>query len=151
MAGANVTYSFLNVSATIAGPGGAFQLGAGAGTSKEGISITFTEDVDKMDIGSDGRGMHSLRASKGGVVTVTLLKTSPINQQLTTMFNLQRASAATHGINVITVSDTARGDLYVCSQCAFIKFPDNRYSEDGNFLEWRWNAIVVEPVLGGGA
>lgn len=150
MAG-NVTYSFLNVSAVLAGPGGSIQLGAGSAAAKEGIKLSFVEDTDKMDIGSDGRGMHSLRANKGGTISVTLLKTSPTNNLLTTMFNLQRASSATHGINVLTITDPVRGDLYVCSQVAFIKFPDNAYSEDGNMLDWRFNAITMEPVLGPGA
>lgn len=151
MAGSNVTYSFLNVSAVIAGPGGSIQLGAGAAAAKEGIKLSFVEDTDKMDIGADGRGMHSLRASKAGTVSVMLLKTSPVNNQLTTMFNLQRSSSALHGINVITVTDPVRGDLYVASQVAFVKFPDNAYSEDGNMLEWRFNAVTIEPVLGAGA
>lgn len=151
MAGQNSTYSFLNVSAVLAGPGGVIQLGAGSGASKEGISISFVDDTDKMDIGSDGSGMHSLRASKGGTLSVRLLKTSPTNNLLTTMFNFQRASAALHGTNVVTITDNVRGDLYVASQVAFAKHPDNTYSEDGNMLEWRFNAIRIEPVLGAGA
>lgn len=150
MTAQNVTYSFLNVSATIAGPGGAISLGNGAGTAKEGISLSFVDDTDKMDIGSDGAGMHSLRASKGGTVSVRLLKTSPTNNALTTMFNLQRSSAALHGINTLTISDNVRGDLYVCTQVAFTKHPDNSYSEDGNMLEWRFNAIRIEAALGAG-
>ena len=150
MAGANVTYSFLNVAATLSGPGGVVNIGAGSAATKEGISISFMEDTDKMDIGADGRGMHSLRANKGGTISVTLLKTSPTNNSLTTMFNFQRESSALFGINVITITDPIRGDLYVCEQVAFTKHPDNRYSEDGNMLEWRFNAIRMTPVLGAG-
>jgi hypothetical protein len=150
MAG-NVTYSFLNVAAVISGPGGTIQLGAGAGSSKEGISISFVEDTDAMTIGADGSGMHSLRASKAAVITATFLKTSPTNSKLTTMFNFQRSSSANAGQNVLTISDPVRGDMYTCAQVAFVKHPDNRWSEDGNMLEWRFNAVTVEPLLGAGA
>lgn len=151
MPGNNVTYSFLNVSAVLVGPGGTIQLGAGAAAAKEGIKIMFSTDTNKKDVGADGRGMHSLRADKSGQYEVSLLKTSPTNQLLTTMFNLQRSSSALHGINVLTVTDPVRGDLYVGSQVAFVKFPDNAYSEDGNMLVWRFDAITIEPVLGAGA
>ena len=52
---------------------------------------------------------------------------------------------------MITITDPVRGDLYVATQVAFTKFPDNHYSEDGNMLEWRFNAVKIEPVLGAGA
>ena len=42
------TYSFLDVQATIVGPGGAFSLGSGAGVAEEGISIEPTGEIDTM-------------------------------------------------------------------------------------------------------
>ncbi len=53
-------YSFLNVNATIAGPGGAFNLAAGAAAAEEGITIEAAEDKNVMTIGADGQGQHSL-------------------------------------------------------------------------------------------
>src|SRR5690348_11425020 len=95
------TYSFLNVQASIVGPGGSFNLGDGAGVTEEGITIERQDDKDAMTIGADGIGMHSLRASKAGTVTVRLLKTSPQNAKLMAMYDLQTLSSTLHGQNVI--------------------------------------------------
>ncbi len=34
-----------------------------------------------MTVGADGEVMHSLHAGKSGTITVTLLKTSPVNKK----------------------------------------------------------------------
>jgi hypothetical protein len=142
------TYSFLNVSSKLAGPGGAVDLGASAQVSKEGITITFAEDRDKMDVGADGAAMHTLRANRAGTIVVRLLKTSPTNNALTNMANLQFSSAALHGQNTLIVRDAVRGDLYTCTQVAMVRNPNNVYAEDGNMLEWSFNAGQIIPALG---
>src|SRR5690349_2622434 len=98
---ASRTYSFLNVQATIAGPGGNFNLGNGAGASEEGITVEPAGDKSTMTIGADGSGMHSLHADKSGTVMVRLLKTSPQNAKLQAMYDLQTADSRLHGQNVI--------------------------------------------------
>ena len=57
------TYSFLDVTAAIQGPGGSINLAAGAGSAEEGITIEAMEDKNIMTIGADGAGMHSLVAN----------------------------------------------------------------------------------------
>ena len=59
-------YSFMDVSATIAGVGGVVDLGYGASVAEEGISIVQTEDRNLMTVGADGEVMHTLRAGKSG-------------------------------------------------------------------------------------
>lgn len=60
------TYSFMDVSATIVGPGGIVDLGYGAATAEEGISIAYTEDKNLMTVGADGKVMHTLRCGNSG-------------------------------------------------------------------------------------
>ncbi len=141
-------YSFLDVQAAIVGPGGAFSLGSGAGAAEEGISINATAEIDGMQVGADGTGQHSLHADKSGKVTVRLLKTSPTNKLLSAMYNFQTASAASHGQNTITVSDSVRGDVVTCRQCAFAKAPDLNYGTEAGTQEWEFNAIAIDRVLG---
>jgi hypothetical protein len=85
------TYSFLNVQASLAGPGGLLNLGQGAAAAAEGITVARAGDRNKMTIGADGNGMNTLIADKSGQVTVRLLKTSPQNAAL--MAHVQRAAA----------------------------------------------------------
>lgn len=142
------TYSFLDVNASIVGPGGAFSIGQGAGVSEEGISFAPSENINNMHIGADGNGMHSLHADKSGKVTVRLLKTSPTNQLLSAMYAFQTATGTAHGQNTIVCIDKSRGDVVTCSQAAFAKAPDLAYAKDGGTVEWIWDAIKIERTLG---
>lgn len=144
------TYSFLNVSALIAGPGLAANMGAGAAVEEEGITITPVEDKNVMVIGADGKGQHSLIASDACTVTVRFLKTSPLNALLMAAYDLQSASAALWGINVITVTDSNRADLHIVTGSAFKKKPEINYDKAGKMIEWVFDGIQASSVLGAG-
>jgi len=79
------TYSFKDVHATLAGPGGTISLGNGANVAEEGISCEQIEDKTSWQVGADGSVAYSLHAAEIFRVTVRLLKTSPTNQQLSQM------------------------------------------------------------------
>jgi len=144
------TYSFLDVVAAINGIGGSINLAAGAASAEEGITIESTQDKNVMTIGADGEGMHSLVADESSVVTIRLLKTSPINAQLQLMYNLQTRSSVTHGKNVITVRDVARGDFIALTQAAFKKRPTINFAKEGGMMEWTFDAIKTNTILGVG-
>lgn len=144
------TYSFLDVTAAIDGPGGSINLGAGAGVAEEGITIEGVNDKNTMLIGADGAGMHSLMADESSTVTIRLLKTSPVNAQLSQMYNTQTVSSATHGRNTITVRDIARGDSITLQQVAFKKRPTIEYAKEAGMMEWAFDAISTVAVLGVG-
>lgn len=143
-----MVYSFLNVKAFIAGPGLAINLGEGAAAAEEGITIEPTEDKNVMTIGADGKGQHSLVASNAATATVRLLKTSPVNGYLMIAYDLQTATSALHGQNIITISDSARGDLNVLQACAFKKKPAITYAKEGGMMEWTFDVIQANTVLG---
>ena len=145
------TYSFADVQASISGPGGSFNMGSGSGSAEEGITVAMTEDKNTMTIGADGAVMHSLHAGKSGMVMVRLLKTSPVNRQLTQLYNTQTASSALHGSNTVTVADPVRGDLVTCQQVAFAKHPDVVWQKEGNTNEWTFHAGVIDWSLGSGS
>jgi hypothetical protein len=144
------SYSFMDCNASIVGPGGAFSLGNGAGAAEEGISITASQDISSMTMGADGSGVHSLHADKSGKLSVRLLKTSPVNALLAAMYAFQTANSANHGQNVITLLDTARGDVITCTSVAFAKAPDLNYQKEAGTNEWTFNAIRIDRLLGRG-
>lgn len=144
----STTYSFLDVNASIVGPGGAFSLGTGAGPAEEGITITPTGPIGAMQIGADGNGQHSLFADHSGKVVVRLLKTSPVNAQLAGLYEFQISSGAFYGQNVFTLANIATGDVVTCQQTAFAKAPDLHYSKEAGFNEWEFNALRITRTLG---
>lgn len=145
-----MTYSFLSIVATIAGPGGLINLAAGAAVAEEGLTIEAVEDKNAMTIGADGSGQHSLIASNASLITVRLLKTSPVNFQLMLMYDLQSVSAALWGQNVFSLVDTARGDLVIGQSAAFKKKPTLTYAKEGGMNEWTFDSISSSAVLGNG-
>lgn len=143
-------YSFLNVNCAIAGAGGNLNLGSGAAVSEEGITIEHGADKNVMTIGADGRGQHSLVADSSTTITIRLLKTSPLNAGLMAMYNLQQASTALWGANVITCTDPVRGDTTIAQACAFKKVPTLTYAKEAGMNEWTFDSINTTTVLGSG-
>lgn len=142
------TYSFMDVSATIAGPGGSFALGYGAGVAEEGITINRTQDKNTLTTGADGTPMNSLHAAKPGEIIIRLQKTSPTNALLMAMYDLQSLSSANWGQNVIVVSNTATGDTTTARFCAFKRAPNLVYATEGGMNEWTMDAGLVDSILG---
>ncbi len=142
------SYSFLDVSAVIDGPGGNFSLKGE--NSEEGISLEPVGDQSTMTVGADGKVMHSLAADSAVTVAVRLLKTSPVNAQLREMFKYQTASAARHGRNTITIRDAVRGDLEVIGDVAFKRLPPNNWAKAGNILEWSFDGVISSGTMGSG-
>lgn len=143
-----MVYSFQTIVAAIIGPGGSINLANGAGAAEEGITIEAVNDKNTMVIGAGGEGMHSLSADDSSTVTVRLLKTSPVNAVLQIMYNLQTASTILHGRNVITLRDIARGDVVTLTGVAFKKRPALSYAKDGGTVEWVFDAIKTDTILG---
>lgn len=141
-------YSFIDVTATLAGPGGVVNLGYGAAVAEEGISVVMAGDKNAMVIGADGEGMNTLRADKSGSITVRLLKTSPQNPQLMAMYDAQSMSSSLWGNNLITVTQVNAGDIHTARQVSFKKKPDIKYAKDGDILEWVFDAVKIDGILG---
>lgn len=142
------TYSFLDVVGSLVGPGGAINLGQGSASAEEGITIEPAEDINTLTVGADGTPMHSLSANKSGTVTVRLLKTSPVNQKLQLLYDLQTASSRNHGGNTITIGNSVTQDLITCRQVAFKRAPTLTYAKDGGMNEWSFDAGIIDRALG---
>lgn len=142
------TYSFQDVQASIVGPGAAFSVGAGSGVASEGITIDSAEKKNTMTVGSDGEVMHALHADKSGTLTIRLLKTSSQNALLQAAYDAQTMSSALHGKNIITVTNSASGDVTTCRDCAFSRKPQITYDSDGAKIEWVFNVGKIDSILG---
>ena len=142
------TYSFLDVTASLTGPTGVIDLGQGSANSEEGITQTKGGNKNTMTIGADGEVMHSLHADKSGTITVTLLKTSPVNKKLSLAYNAQSQSSATWGNNVIVIRNTASGDISTARSCAFQKQPDFNNAKEGGTVAWVFDCGKIDQLLG---
>lgn len=141
-------YSFMDVSASLTGPTGDIDLGYGSANSDEGITVVMAGPKNTMTIGADGEVMNSLHADKSGTITVTLLKTSPVNKKLSLMYNAQSQSSASWGNNVIVVRNKVSGDISTARSCAFQKQPDHANAKVGNTVSWVFDCGKIDQLLG---
>ena len=142
------TYSFEQISATLVGPTGVVDLGAGSANATEGITISLGNSRNTMTIGADGEGMHSLKADKSGTVTVRLLATSDRNALLQSMYDAQALAASSWGANVITIRNKGNSETTVCRGCAFQRQPDRTYGAEGSTVEWVFDCIKIDTITG---
>lgn len=142
------TYSFQDVTATLAGTTGVVDLGFGAANAKEGITVALATPRNTMTVGADGEVMHSLKADKSGTVTVRLLYTSPTNALLQAMYDAQALSSSAWGNNVIVIRNKGNNETTTCRSCAFQKQPDRVYAEEGTTLEWVFDCGKIDTISG---
>lgn len=142
------TYSFVDVTASLTGPGGMIDLGYGSAVSAEGITVTMAGAKNSMITGADGEGMHSLRADKSGTITVNLLKNSPTNKKLSATYNAQSLSSSLWGKNVIVIRNKVSGDTVTARECAFQKQPDHSNTEKDGTVAWVFDCIKIDMLLG---
>ena len=145
----STTYSFIDVQAALSSATASIVMSEN-GIAREGIRVTMLEEKDRMQIGADGTGMHSLNASNAGRITVALLKESPVNAQLSTLYNYQSVSAANWGGIQISITNPVTGDNITAIQGAFAKRPDVIYDVDGQMISWEFNFISIQTILGNG-
>lgn len=141
-------YSFMDVSASMSGPTGIIDLGYGAQNAEEGITVAMAEAKNTMTIGADGEVMHSLHAGKAATVTITLLKTSPVNKKLSLAYNAQSQSSALWGNNVFVIRNSASGDLVTIRSAAFQKQPDWNNPKVAGTVAWVFDGGKVDQLLG---
>lgn len=142
-------YSFLDITASISGSGGSFSLKGG--NAPEGITVVPDNDMTETATGADGAIMHSLmEQGRTGMVTITLLKTSPVNAQLQQLINSQSQTSATWGDNVISIRDVVRGDDLTISEAAYIRQSDVNYAASGGTMAWTFRGRLSSVVLGSG-
>jgi hypothetical protein len=141
------SYALNKVVASITGPGGSFQLGSGSALGDEGIEVETNERSVKQ-VGADGIGQYSFIADKSGTVTLTLLKTSPVNSQLMAMFNAQTLDSSLWGSNVLTVIDTASGTTVSARACAFNKVPPQKFGKEAGTNQWVFDSLYIDTVIG---
>jgi hypothetical protein len=147
------TYSFLRTSTRpSAVPGGSFQLGSGSGNADEGISFDDADPKNTMTPGADGQVMHSLHASNAGKVVVRLLKTSPVNAQLSQLYANQKKRRARCGGRTSSPSTTWPAATWSRpGRWRSPSTPHAAYAKDGNVMEWEFDVGALDILLGTGS
>lgn len=141
-------YSFMDTQCSLTSDDGVIDVGYGAAIAEEGITVAMAGDKNTMTVGADGEGMHSLHCDNSGQFTIRLLKTSPTNAKLMTMYNVQKSNTKKWGRNTITLNHTGSGDNITGNKAAFKKVPDYVNAKTGSTVEWVFDVIKIDQQLG---
>lgn len=137
-----VTWSLMNVLASISGPGYTVDL-MGCVTT-DGIQITPNDERNLMTPGGNGCVMHTLRLNKSGRILVNLLTTSATNAELYEMMNYQMSDPTLHGQNVISIKHGTLGDDITAKFVAFVGPPEVTWTADGSARQWAFDAGEIQ-------
>jgi hypothetical protein len=100
-----------------------------------------------MTVGADGEVMHSLHGGKSGTITVTLLKTSPVNKKLSLMYNAQSQSSALWGNNIIVLRNKVSGDI-VTARSVLSRNNQTRNPKVAGTVAWVFDCGKIDELLG---
>lgn len=140
-------YSFLDYDATLGGPYGVIQLGAGNGNAAEGIVVERDDDKATKTIGADGSGMFNLKGDKSGRVTVNLLKTSPTNTKLSIAYNLETQDSNFYGQGVLTLRNKHTGELHVANGVGIARLPTSTNAVEGGGNAWVLLCLEIDSLF----
>ncbi|EPF15302.1 hypothetical protein HMPREF0201_03539 [Cedecea davisae DSM 4568] len=138
----------MDVTASLVGPTGVIDLGAGSANGDAGIKVDMAGPKNSMTVGIDGEVMHNLSPAKNGTITVTLMKTSPVNKKLMQAYNAQTLSASLWGNNTIVVRNSASGDVLTARSVAFSQLPGNSNGKDAGSMDWKFDCGKIDQFLG---
>lgn len=119
----------------------------GAYGESGGVSFEFDEDAYSKKVGASGEVTFVEMANESGIVTVTLMGSSAVNDLLTDEFNAQRRGGPA---KALLVKDT-RGNTLISTGAARIKrLPNVAYVKDGpGEREWVFLTDTVQVYVGG--
>ena len=122
--------------------GGADITGYAPGTF---ISVAMDEDAFKVVIGAAGDVVRSKSNNRMAALTVTLLQTSPSNDLLSTVHNLDQAGRNGAGVFAIELRDAFDGRAVFTSGAAWIqKAPDATFGDTDSNRAW---TIRIEKLV----
>ncbi len=145
-----VTYSFAEVTCAIEGPGGRFSLSEG-NVADEGISIEMTDDKSTMTTGG-----HPWWDALPPREPFRPDHDPPIEEQphqqiadrfVSEAIGKQRSLGSKY---YLIGQFGLAGRPYLCAQCAFVRMPTNNNAKDGGTMEWTFNSLDIDSVLGDG-
>lgn len=112
------------------------------------ISAERNEDAFALVVGADGETARARSQDRSGVVTLTLMQTSPSNDALTAFAALDELSGT--GVVSLMMKDML-GTTLVAAQNAWVrKFPAVEFGKELTTREWAIECDFLAVFAGGG-
>ena len=114
------------------------------------VTITYNADAFATVVGARGDVTRSKSSNRTARVTVRLMQTSPSNDLLSTIHNLDLSSPNGAGVFTLAIRDSATGrSVYAAVSAWIVKFPDTNFDATDTPREWVIETDRLESFIGG--
>jgi hypothetical protein len=111
------------------------------------VTVSRNNPAFNMDIGSDGEGTRAKSNDKSGTITITLQKSSPLNDVFSGLAIADEVSGG--GVVPIRINDNL-GTSIVFALTAWIQqMPDLEFAREASNVEWVFESDNIEIFIGG--
>lgn len=111
------------------------------------VSIARNEDGFTLHVGSDGMPTRAKNRNKSGTVTVTLVQSAPINDQLSAFALADELTGLATGDLII--KDLLGTTLAESAEAWIKKLPDSDFAKEVQSRAWVFECAVLNHNVGG--
>jgi|SRR5580765_7018340 len=113
------------------------------------INITMPSDGITTAVGADGEIARAINPDRRCTVTITLQQTSPANDFLSTLFNLDILTCGGR-VGPILIQDLCGETIFAASQCWVVKPADLEFSKEISNRAWQLQTGAPGVYIVGG-
>lgn len=114
----------------------------------EFISIAMESDAFSDVVGTDGEVSRSKSNDRRATITISLMQTSPSNDRLSALHNLDLAANNGAGVGAFLVRDRNGTSVFEADECWIMKAPDVSFDRTATSREWTLRAASLNRFDG---
>jgi|GEM_PF-6110821 len=116
------------------------------GDGDDAISIEPATEASTTRVGVGGSTVVSIQQDLSATVRVRCLRTSPFNNHMQRLLNLQRQTGVGHPL---FIKDPRGREAHSCDQAFVMQQPQSQHGKNASDVEWMLNCPVLRSNQGG--
>ncbi len=113
------------------------------------VSVTRNSAAYTTTVGVDGKVARNKMLDESAVVTIRLKQDSNVNDQLSTIYNLDRNTAGGAGVGPFTIRDNNGRTLLHAPEAWIQSPPDVEFAKETDQYEWNIECARLSYFVGG--
>lgn len=115
----------------------------------EVLRVARDDDLFFKRVGVAGEVARVMNLNQAGSISVSLMQSSPSNDDLSVLASLDQATSGLAGAVPILVRDKSGRSVFVSATGWVKRFPDSVYSRDPSVREWTLDCSTLLIFVGG--
>lgn len=113
------------------------------------LEIAYDSDQFTSVVGTDGTVSRSKTNDKRATITIRLMQTSPTNDVLSALANVDLLTDGGSGVGAFLVTDSQGTTLLSSANCWISKFADINYGREAQERAWTFQCDDLQAFIGG--